>query len=277
MDYRETNGKYHVSQVRGEVEMKVRKRRKWIGAKYRITIEMAITDVIPGQRLRINAHERVNPNIVLSDEPFQFDPSFWGIYNTIEPEASLMESFSGWSKVSRKSTNRISYLYSRYYDDPMKSTIKLFLVLITLTVFVYAWLSHQLGNSRIQLFIVVLVAVNLVAFFTMNLLDRREQQKKRAERESRTGNKSPQADGKLKRSMPLLHSGTENQALPGVVATSRPVKPQEERRGSFLESDAFLKGVTYRKSRKYIEIPISKNKIRSCPEQEPSRALIAVT
>lgn len=92
VDYRETNGKYHISQVRGELEMKVRMRRKWFGATYRITIEMAITDVIPGQRLRINANERVDPNIVLSDEPFQFDPFFWGIYNTIEPEASLMES-----------------------------------------------------------------------------------------------------------------------------------------------------------------------------------------
>ncbi|MCK5134379.1 MAG: carboxypeptidase-like regulatory domain-containing protein [Bacteroidales bacterium] len=92
VDYRVLNGKYHVSQVRAEVEMKVRRRRQWIGARYRISIEMAITDVIPNQQLRINVAERVKPNVVLSDEPFQFDPLFWGIYNTIEPEASLMES-----------------------------------------------------------------------------------------------------------------------------------------------------------------------------------------
>ncbi len=91
-DYRVLNGKYHISQVRAQVEMKVRKRRQWIGARYRISIEMAITDVVPGQRIRINAAERVKPGIVLSDESFQFDPSFWGIYNTIEPEASLIES-----------------------------------------------------------------------------------------------------------------------------------------------------------------------------------------
>ncbi|MEN8226563.1 MAG: carboxypeptidase-like regulatory domain-containing protein [Bacteroidota bacterium] len=92
VDYREMDGKYHVSQVRAEVEFKVRKRRQWIGARYRISLEMAITDVIPGQRLRIKASERVSPNSVLSDESFQFDPSFWGIYNTIKPEASLRES-----------------------------------------------------------------------------------------------------------------------------------------------------------------------------------------
>ena len=92
VDYRSINNLYYVSQVRGEVEMKVRKKRKWIGARYRISIEMAITDLIPGQRLRIRPSERVSRNIVLADEPFQFDPEFWGIHNTIEPEASLMES-----------------------------------------------------------------------------------------------------------------------------------------------------------------------------------------
>ena len=53
---------------------------------------MAITDLIPNQRLRIDPANRVSRNIVLADEPFQFDPKFWGVHNTIEPEASLMES-----------------------------------------------------------------------------------------------------------------------------------------------------------------------------------------
>ena len=92
VNYRMVNNKYYVSQVRGEVEMKVRKRKKWISSRYKISIEMAITDLIPGQRLRINPADRVSRNIVLADEPVQFDPEFWGIYNTIEPEASLQES-----------------------------------------------------------------------------------------------------------------------------------------------------------------------------------------
>ncbi len=92
VDYRDLEGRYYLSQVRAEVELKVRKKRKWIAAKYLISIEMAITDVIPGQRLRIDPSERVRPHVVLADESFEFDPLFWGIYNTIEPEASLMES-----------------------------------------------------------------------------------------------------------------------------------------------------------------------------------------
>jgi len=92
VDYRSVNNLYYVSQVRGEVEMKVRKRRKWISSRYRISIELAITDLVPDQRLKISPADRVSRNIVLADEPFLFDPVFWGVHNTIEPEASLMES-----------------------------------------------------------------------------------------------------------------------------------------------------------------------------------------
>jgi hypothetical protein len=92
VDYRSLNGQYYISQVRAEVEMKARKRKKWFSSRYKISIEMAITDLIPRQRLRINPGDRVSRNIVLADEPFQFDPAFWGIHNTIEPESSIMES-----------------------------------------------------------------------------------------------------------------------------------------------------------------------------------------
>jgi hypothetical protein len=92
VEYRSTKKRYYLSQVRAELEMNVRKRRKWFSSKYKISIEMAITDLIPDQRLRIDPADRVNRNIVLADEPFEFDPEFWGVRNTIEPEASLMES-----------------------------------------------------------------------------------------------------------------------------------------------------------------------------------------
>jgi len=94
VDYRQMEGQYHLSQVRAEVEIKVRRKRQWMGAKYRISIEMAITDMIPGERIRIAPSERVKPNTILSDQPFLFDHFFWGIYNTIEPEATLQESLS---------------------------------------------------------------------------------------------------------------------------------------------------------------------------------------
>ena len=82
----------------------------------------------------------------------------------------------------------------------MKSTLRLFLILITLTVIVYAWLTHQLGTPRIQLLIAILVAISLASFLVLKLLDHREQRKKRAERESTQKNKSAPVNGKQKRS-----------------------------------------------------------------------------
>jgi hypothetical protein len=66
----------------------------------------------------------------------------------------------------------------------MKATIKLFLVLITVVVILFAWLTHQLGNPRIQFMIVILSATSFAAFLVMNLLDHREARKKRKKRES---------------------------------------------------------------------------------------------
>ena len=98
VEYRKLNGRYHVSQVRAFVELKMRKRRKWIGAKYSIQIDMVITNVIPGERLKIDPGEQVRPSIVMSEERFEYDPDFWGIYNIIEPEASLEEALKNIEK-----------------------------------------------------------------------------------------------------------------------------------------------------------------------------------
>ncbi len=82
----------------------------------------------------------------------------------------------------------------------MKSTIKLFLVLITITVIVFAWITHQLGTPRIQLLIALLVATSLAAFLVINLLDHREQRKQRDQRESPSQSSSPPEAGGQKRS-----------------------------------------------------------------------------
>ena len=71
----------------------------------------------------------------------------------------------------------------------MRSTIKLFLVLITVTVTLFAWITKQLNETRIQILILFLVGVSFAAFLLMNLLDRREQKKQREKRESRVKNR----------------------------------------------------------------------------------------
>lgn len=82
----------------------------------------------------------------------------------------------------------------------MKSAIRLFLVLLTLIVVLFAWFTHQLGEPRIQLLVILLGAVTLAAFFILNILDRREESRRRKERESRSRSEDGKAGSSAKRS-----------------------------------------------------------------------------
>lgn len=68
----------------------------------------------------------------------------------------------------------------------MKSTIKLFLVLITLTVAVLGWITGQYRDRDYFILILVLVSATLATFLILNILDHRQQARKRKEKESRS-------------------------------------------------------------------------------------------
>lgn len=67
----------------------------------------------------------------------------------------------------------------------MKSTIKLFVILITVTVIVVAWITHRLQDPTIQTLIAILIVLSVVTFFVMNMLEAREERQRRRERESK--------------------------------------------------------------------------------------------
>ncbi len=92
VEYRKKDQKYHISMVQAEVSFRIRKKRQWFSSLYNIGIEMAITEVEPGIRENIPRKERLKPDAILSDQQFSYDPSFWGDYNIIQPEASLREA-----------------------------------------------------------------------------------------------------------------------------------------------------------------------------------------
>lgn len=73
----------------------------------------------------------------------------------------------------------------------MKSAVKLFVILVTVTLIIVAWLTHQLSNPRIQILISILIVLSLLIFFLMNMLEHREERLRRMERESR---KRPEID-----------------------------------------------------------------------------------
>lgn len=92
VEYRQSAGAYHLAQVQGEVKFKVRKRRQWMASRYQINLEMAVTNVDPGNPPRIRLGDQIKSSTIISDENFAYDPDFWGNYNTISPEADLEEA-----------------------------------------------------------------------------------------------------------------------------------------------------------------------------------------
>jgi len=92
VEYGEHEGRYYFSQARAEVKFRLRKKREWMSSQYSTLIELAITNVEPGRNNSIKPGDALKPRTVLSDEKFEYDPGFWGDYNTIVPEASLQEA-----------------------------------------------------------------------------------------------------------------------------------------------------------------------------------------
>lgn len=90
-NYREIEGTQHLGMVRADVRFKIKKRKSLIASDYRLAIDMAVTEVAPGTRLRLRQGESLNPDAIVSEFDFPTDPGFWGNYTIIEPEASLQE------------------------------------------------------------------------------------------------------------------------------------------------------------------------------------------
>ncbi len=81
----------------------------------------------------------------------------------------------------------------------MRSAVRLFLILVTIVVILMAWITHQLSNPSIGLLAGVLVITTLAVHFIFNILDHRDERKKREARESKTGSPVSGEPGKVKR------------------------------------------------------------------------------
>ena len=102
VEYKNSDEGYHLNQVHGEVSFKLRKKRQWIASKYTIKLDMAVTNISPGNPPQIKFNEKIKSNTVMSDQMFNYDPDFWGDYNTIAPETTLEEALQKIEKSMRE-------------------------------------------------------------------------------------------------------------------------------------------------------------------------------
>ena len=82
----------------------------------------------------------------------------------------------------------------------MKSTFKLFMILITLTVAGLGWITGQYRDRDYMILILALISATLLSFLIMNIHDRRQEEKRRKEKESGSRSVPGAEAGKIKRS-----------------------------------------------------------------------------
>jgi len=98
VSYRAINGKYYVNHIRGELTMKVRKRRRFLKETYSTSFEMITTDVETEHVSRIKNSEIHHRNSIFSDWDNRYDVSFWNNDNFVLPEEDLSKALSRFQK-----------------------------------------------------------------------------------------------------------------------------------------------------------------------------------
>lgn len=90
--YRYQNGHYYFSHALGDLNFRVKSKRTLFSSNFTIKFEMAITEVETKKVHRIPYKERLHPRVVLSEETMEYDPTFWGKENFIQPEEDIRDA-----------------------------------------------------------------------------------------------------------------------------------------------------------------------------------------
>jgi len=104
VDYRLTNGKWHHSYSRIELNFKVKWDKKLFNSIYNVAIEMAFTDWKKNdENAAVRNKERMKRTVILTDETSGFsDPEFWGALNVIEPDKSIENAIKKIQRTEKK-------------------------------------------------------------------------------------------------------------------------------------------------------------------------------
>ena len=104
VSYRFNDGKWYLNHVRTEIIMSVRWKKKLFKSTYTVTSEMAVTDIDPDNITKYKFRESARRNDIFVEKLSDFeDPDFWGEYNIIQPEESILTAIE---RISRKLKRR---------------------------------------------------------------------------------------------------------------------------------------------------------------------------
>lgn len=89
VSYKPTNDIYYINHIRGDLNFSMRKKRKLFRTHIHTWFEMVTCEIGTENVERIPRKEKVSPRSVFSNITFEYDPDFWGNFNTIMPEENL--------------------------------------------------------------------------------------------------------------------------------------------------------------------------------------------
>ena len=95
INYKNTDGKYHINHVSGNITLGVRHKRKFLGSRYKVHFEMITTDVTNKVACRFKNNEKVRSRQILADvEDFSLYNlnQDWDIDMLITPENDLIKA-----------------------------------------------------------------------------------------------------------------------------------------------------------------------------------------
>jgi hypothetical protein len=93
VSYRNWNGRYYISHIRGELNFRIRKRmRMFSGFDMKTWFEMATCKIDTVNVTRFTRNEILPTRTIFSQTHYNYDEAFWGEHNVIIPEENLTEA-----------------------------------------------------------------------------------------------------------------------------------------------------------------------------------------
>lgn len=93
VQYAKWNGKYYTKHVRGELIIKIKKRRHIFHENYTTFMEMVYTQIDTTDVKRPSRSNIFHTNTIFSDSEYLYDYDFWDENNIISPENDIMDAF----------------------------------------------------------------------------------------------------------------------------------------------------------------------------------------
>lgn len=97
VSYTNINGIYYISHVRGDLNFKVRRRKRIFSTPLHVWFEFVTGKIETENITPIPRNQRLSTRDIFSNTTFEFDPLFWNDFNTIIPEKSIKEFISSYN------------------------------------------------------------------------------------------------------------------------------------------------------------------------------------